>query len=86
MWDRGWPVLGDRYVSLAEGVGGQMPDASLANTIGPRLRDPNLASSFAIRWPGYTVQGFISGRLGEKMGLSVLSFRPNGEPGYALKG
>jgi Protein of unknown function (DUF3489) len=54
------------------------------------LRQPKGASLKAIvratGWQAHTVRGFISGHLGKKMGLSVRSFRRDGERVYALKG
>jgi hypothetical protein len=40
----------------------------------------------ATGWQAHSVRGFISGHLGKKMGLSVRSFRREGERVYALKG
>jgi len=40
----------------------------------------------ATGWQAHSVRGFISGHLGKKMGLSVRSFRRDGERVYALKG
>lgn len=37
-------------------------------------------------WQAHSVRGFISGHLRKKMGLSVHSFRRDGERVYALKG
>ena len=37
-------------------------------------------------WQAHSVRGFISGHLGKKMGLSVRSFKRDGERVYALKG
>ncbi len=40
----------------------------------------------ATGWQAHSVRGFISGHLGKKRGLSVRSFRRDGERVYALKG
>lgn len=40
----------------------------------------------ATGWQAHSVRGFISGHLGKKMGLSVRSFKHDGERVYALKG
>jgi hypothetical protein len=40
----------------------------------------------ATGWQAHSVRGFMSGHLGKKMGLSVRSFRHDGERVYALKG
>ena len=40
----------------------------------------------ATGWQAHSVRGFISGHLGKKMGLSVRSFRRDGERVYSLKG
>jgi hypothetical protein len=37
-------------------------------------------------WQAHSVRGFISGHLGKKMGLSVRSFKRDGERVYSLKG
>jgi hypothetical protein len=37
-------------------------------------------------WPAHSVRGFISGHLGKKLGLSVRSFRRDGERVYTLQG
>jgi hypothetical protein len=54
------------------------------------LRQPKGASLQAIKrvtgWQAHSVRGFISGHLGTRMGLSVRSFRRDGERVYALKG
>ena len=54
------------------------------------LRRPTGASLKSLmrvtRWQAHSVRGFISGQLGKKLGLSVHSFRRDGERVYALKG
>jgi hypothetical protein len=40
----------------------------------------------ATGWQAHSVRGFISGMLGRKMGLKVISRVDNGERRYSLKG
>jgi Protein of unknown function (DUF3489) len=40
----------------------------------------------ATGWQAHSVRGFISGKLGKKMGLRVRSFQRDGERVYLIKG